>query len=622
MAQNSNPTRPPGSFPSPHSYPSPSMSAYAYPPSNHNGQNSEAYRASPTGSNVSLPSLNLPPIRTIDGRPQSQQGQHATQHQSPQQQHQPLHQVGQTQMSAPLPPPMNSYYPGGIPGQSLPPPQHMNVTSDPNQQPMRYPLPPPDGRMMSGGRHKKEIKRRTKTGCLTCRKRRIKCDEAHPACRNCQKSKRDCLGYDPIFKSQPGPTAIQPAPTAAPSMSSTNSPAPPYPPPPQGYVPASSQSYTPPNLATSRGSPNTSGENPYDYHASIDPALASSLQAKANASMHNGLDFRQGTGTASPYASSGVTENDAGKTAARQDPSGPSLRLHALIRGVIGKRSRIDDLVAYEGDPSYLTQPLAPTTFDNLRTCIQKVYCTQIDKFLETQWFFNRALDHVLRDVRLTERINRLISLFTIEPRSPTYEQSAFATRSLEAGIIWSIMNIARRVSGPLDPPNPQINSDEVNAGVLEAARRVNIFETLLTGQHLDTEAAAPMAEQPANGTSFQAQQHQRENDFWRLLHKFLTIHDDEASASHELDRTLNDAKGLLDLKENRDVMYSVAVVRLHGARETLENVPQQNNRSSEPEDKLLDKAKKFLEGQTVRGTNQVVQRVCGMASKAWTLPR
>lgn len=27
---------------------------------------------------------------------------------------------------------------------------------------------------MSGGRHKKEIKRRTKTGCLTCRKRRIK----------------------------------------------------------------------------------------------------------------------------------------------------------------------------------------------------------------------------------------------------------------------------------------------------------------------------------------------------------------------------------------------------------------------------------------------------------------
>ncbi|KAL5614484.1 hypothetical protein BROUX41_004589 [Berkeleyomyces rouxiae] len=49
---------------------------------------------------------------------------------------------------------------------------------------------------------KKEIKRRTKTGCMTCRKRRIKCDETHPTCNNCKKSKRDCLGYDPIFKQQ------------------------------------------------------------------------------------------------------------------------------------------------------------------------------------------------------------------------------------------------------------------------------------------------------------------------------------------------------------------------------------------------------------------------------------
>ncbi|KAA8908435.1 hypothetical protein TRICI_004773, partial [Trichomonascus ciferrii] len=46
----------------------------------------------------------------------------------------------------------------------------------------------------------KDVKRRTKTGCLTCRKRRIKCDEKHPTCSNCDKSKRICLGYDPIFR--------------------------------------------------------------------------------------------------------------------------------------------------------------------------------------------------------------------------------------------------------------------------------------------------------------------------------------------------------------------------------------------------------------------------------------
>ena len=153
---NNTALRQPASYPSPQQYPSPSMSSYAYPPA---GQNDSSYRASPTGSNVSLPSLNLPPIRTIDGR----------------QQHQTQQQGGPSTMPPALAPPMNHQY---YPGHTLPPPQHMHVTSDPNQ-PMRYPLPPPaDGRIMSGGRHKKEIKRRTKTGCLTCRKRRIKVGHA------------------------------------------------------------------------------------------------------------------------------------------------------------------------------------------------------------------------------------------------------------------------------------------------------------------------------------------------------------------------------------------------------------------------------------------------------------
>ncbi|KAJ5081786.1 Protein of unknown function DUF3468 [Penicillium alfredii] len=49
-------------------------------------------------------------------------------------------------------------------------------------------------------------KKRTKTGCLTCRKRRIKCGEEKPTCTNCVKSKRDCEGYAPrvVFKNPMG----------------------------------------------------------------------------------------------------------------------------------------------------------------------------------------------------------------------------------------------------------------------------------------------------------------------------------------------------------------------------------------------------------------------------------
>jgi hypothetical protein len=51
-----------------------------------------------------------------------------------------------------------------------------------------------------------KLRKRTKTGCLTCRKRRIKCGEERPSCNNCFKSKRHCEGYNQrvIFKTPIG----------------------------------------------------------------------------------------------------------------------------------------------------------------------------------------------------------------------------------------------------------------------------------------------------------------------------------------------------------------------------------------------------------------------------------
>ncbi|KAJ5682204.1 hypothetical protein N7462_005369 [Penicillium macrosclerotiorum] len=38
-------------------------------------------------------------------------------------------------------------------------------------------------------------KRRRKTGCLTCRTRRVKCDERKPTCARCEKANVECAGY-------------------------------------------------------------------------------------------------------------------------------------------------------------------------------------------------------------------------------------------------------------------------------------------------------------------------------------------------------------------------------------------------------------------------------------------
>lgn len=39
--------------------------------------------------------------------------------------------------------------------------------------------------------------RRTRTGCLTCRRRRVKCDEAKPFCNRCRSANFVCGGYEP-----------------------------------------------------------------------------------------------------------------------------------------------------------------------------------------------------------------------------------------------------------------------------------------------------------------------------------------------------------------------------------------------------------------------------------------
>lgn len=58
-------------------------------------------------------------------------------------------------------------------------------------------------------------------------------------------------------------------------------------------------------------SPNPTSEQSYNYHATLDPALASSLQPKGTPDMYNGADPRPESTTASPYLSSASGENNS-----------------------------------------------------------------------------------------------------------------------------------------------------------------------------------------------------------------------------------------------------------------------------------------------------------------------
>ncbi|KIW62847.1 hypothetical protein PV04_09739 [Phialophora macrospora] len=42
---------------------------------------------------------------------------------------------------------------------------------------------------------KKAFSHKVRTGCITCKRRRVKCDENKPACLNCKRGNHECLGY-------------------------------------------------------------------------------------------------------------------------------------------------------------------------------------------------------------------------------------------------------------------------------------------------------------------------------------------------------------------------------------------------------------------------------------------
>ncbi|EED20324.1 acetyltransferase, putative [Talaromyces stipitatus ATCC 10500] len=58
-----------------------------------------------------------------------------------------------------------------------------------------YPQEKPQSAVQVGPKRKRVFSNRTKTGCLTCRRRKKKCDEQHPACNNCIRGGFVCEGY-------------------------------------------------------------------------------------------------------------------------------------------------------------------------------------------------------------------------------------------------------------------------------------------------------------------------------------------------------------------------------------------------------------------------------------------
>ncbi|ORY62384.1 uncharacterized protein BCR38DRAFT_238859 [Pseudomassariella vexata] len=532
-------------------YAAPGMNAqYGYP--NPAGQSADAYRGSPTaGSNpMSLPSYGQP----VPG----------------------------------VPLPGNPY---GLPPDAMGP---------------RYALPPSDPRaVLAGGRHKKEIKRRTKTGCLTCRKRRIKCDETHPVCKNCQKSKRDCLGYDPIFKQQQQhPTNIQPAPNHPnPSASvPSNGPASATP-----SVPSHSAAYS--NLPSVLSS-NIKGEG-VDYSSAIDPALEGVSATASTSTSHfpaiNPLDpntpraphIRGGGPSFVPFhdsASQTTTPNQRGTPAY----SGYSAKM------------KVSELVALGGiTPPQLPSSPSQEILDDIRNLYREIYGPGLENFLETKWFTNEnAVNAVISHKGVTDLIAGFLGTLGDLNDAAAMNYSA----NLEFFIVWDLTCLAYSPETGFNT-GPALPAED---DPLETRNRIAVLDTLLSGDYLE---ANPLLPPPAQGDY----QRLRQYEFWHHLGEFLRIRDEPNVDMTPLrDQILGQMRNLLDGRENRDVLYSIAIMRALAPNfpPDFESTLPPHLDESDPKNKLAV-ARKFIqdESKVTGGTTNVVRRYAELASRAFIAP-
>ena len=261
---------------------------------------------------------------------------------------------------------------------------------------------------------------------------------------------------------------------------------------------------------------------------------------------------------------------------------------------------------------------------DEIQKIYLAVYAPGMDKFLETKWFGMRGLAHLMENNKLCKQFSAAINRYTTYADPVNHYRYYCTTQSIEATVVWEMMGMCRQVVNKSDSEPRNIDELDVKEGVHDAAKRLETFEALVMGEYLAAAPTPQNADTESNGTALDNQLKTRERKFWSLVHTFLTLHDDEASAAKEIDDTLTACRGLLDSRENRDVIYSIMIARHVGARvaEFPNNLQQpESNDEADNRNKLVV-AKRFIEEQGVKGTNQVVQRLCGMAVRSWSFKR
>lgn len=278
----------------------------------------------------------------------------------------------------------------------------------------------------------------------------------------------------------------------------------------------------------------------------------------------------------------------------------------------IAKRT-VDQLLAMYGAPPPRAKAdvtSLPSMIEEIKHLYYSIYAPGLENFLETKWFSSKGLAKLLEHRPYLDQFASLLEQFG--KTSATSKEEIHYTGSVEGRIIWMIASMVK-ASGDVKSEYRAVPSTD---DPVEATNRLAVFETLLSGRVVGNN---PLT-QPVPGST---DHHRlRELEFWYTLGNFVTLQYEDANAVKEVDDTLAALRNLLDGRENRDVLYSIAVVRGLGQRvsEYTDDDHPLHLDESDNKSKLLV-AKKFVSDEASgAGTTNVIRRLSTLAVNSWTM--
>lgn len=282
------------------------------------------------------------------------------------------------------------------------------------------------------------------------------------------------------------------------------------------------------------------------------------------------------------------------------------------------KKMRVDELVGLGRSlpPEPKSMP-DPAKMDEIRGLYDEIYAPGLEKFFETTWYTleSTSVQLLTGPEAVVKRIAGLLSLVG---KADQHDQTAMANSAhVEFRTVWDLACLPLGTNPRINPPSI-IPPDDDSA---EARNRVLVIDALLSGTIL---IENPLVRPPPTGDLRRV----RELDFWYHLGEFCRVeplgHPPNAVIVSQRDQILNRIRTLLDGRENRDVLYSTAIIRALSSEfpPDFESTLPSHLDENDPKSKLAV-ARKFIqdESKVTGGTTNIARRFSELATLAFINP-